>query len=147
MGDEYISSSLRRKTMSGIFDGIITIIITLTLFNQLDWAKIGKFNKEALKREQAELYVRITTQKNSNKITEKQYKAAAILALQCMTELTSATDIIKKNPSDTRDIKKILDYIINAKGYVESMKKLGIPIDKELENIRNVEALYTQIPK
>ena len=58
-----------RRTLVGIIanstDIIISVLIAMTLLNNINWARIGKFNKQELKREQAELYMKISVQKDA----------------------------------------------------------------------------------
>jgi len=113
------------------------IIITTCIVAFSGFAKWAN-NQGIISQEGRDIIYAVKAMKLEKEISDKQISQAANMAVSLCEELDDAAKAI------TIDInkKKGLDHIINAKGIMADMKKMGIPVDKYARDIHTVELMW-----
>lgn len=157
------------KKILNIKNMLIAGLATLQIIATVNYKILKNPTLAEQKRVKTEIEIEIRHNVNCNFLSEAGLKEAAKLAIKCRQELTEALEKIQyaeehkfivteqevkeetplKDRIATKIVKEykqlILHHIINAKGYYKKMKDLGVPIDKELENIKLVELSWSHL--
>jgi len=121
---------------------IVTATTTFLVGVSLALNTLGKMTIATTKDNNAtkDIIIEVTHLKNQGRITDLQISKASKIAVECNDEIMRAIKAVQEN-----DKVKVLHHIINAKGYLEAIKKLGIPMQKYADDIRQVEKMWSQL--